>query len=160
MAALWEASGYIAGVLAATMVANKVYQENAEGIRGTNDRPNSLKGTNISRGNPTTSSNSNNNNFNPLENLDGAVITTLGTIATAIGIDLFSEDEGSEGAEGTDGQTGEMDAACGEHLSQTAPDYWNNDLTDEQRQGYNEERSSQWQQYLLENAPENHSEEE
>lgn len=163
VAALWEASGYIAGVLAATMVANKVYQDNVEGIRGTNDRPNHLEGTNTSRGNPTSSSNNKNNNFNPLENFDGAIAAVIGTLGGALGFDLgfgtLSENEGSDGAEMTDSEQSEMNAVCGEHKSQTDPEYWNNGLDDEQRQGYNEERNRQWQQYLLENAPKNDSEE-
>lgn len=163
VAALWEASGIIAGVLTATLVANKVYQDNVGGIRGTNGRPNHLEGTSTSRGNPTTSTSPNNNNFNPLENLDGAVITTIGTIAAAIGLDLGldspSENAGNEGAEITDADISEMDAVCGEHLSQTDPEYWNNGLTDEQRQGYNDNRNEAWQRYLLERDSEKNSEE-
>ena len=42
-----------------------------------------------------------------------------------------------------------IDLVLGEHLSKTDSDYWNNGLTDKQRQGYNEDRTKRYKEHLL-----------
>jgi hypothetical protein len=83
--------------------------------------------------------------------LDGALGTTLGLILGAV-VSSTNDEPEVETAEEVNSDLGEV---CGKHLQETDPDYWNNDLTDEQRAGYNENRNQQWQNYLLKENDDN-----
>ena len=154
--ALWGAAEYAlvsAGIITSGVIIKSTV-EYSGGIKGTNDRPNHLEGTFTSRGNPPSNGdNGNKAPFNPLEYFDGALLATGVYIATALGINVFADNQDSEEAEEVTEEMGEMDAVVGEHLLQTDPEYWDS-LTDEQREGYNAERDKQWQEHLLENTSE------
>lgn len=157
-AALWEASGIIAGVLTAALVANKVYQDNVEGIRGTNERPNHLEGTHTSTGNPPTGRPPQKPNFNPLESLKEAVAVGVGMFMAYV-IETQDSDPVNEIEDyATGDEVGEMEEAIGPHLSDSDPDHWNNDLSEEQREAYNQRYTEQWQQHLLERNDEDEPE--
>jgi len=142
-------TSYILARQGTKAIRDHVENNTNEGIKGTNKKQNHLEGTSTSRGNPPNNGSSGQGKpDNPLENLDGAIGTTVGLL---VGTALSSSDHEPVNKV-TDYATGEevseMEEAIGEHLSDSEPDYWNNDLTDAQREGYNQQYQAQWQQYL------------
>jgi hypothetical protein len=147
---------YIVARKASNAIQDHLENSTNSGITVTNDRPKPLEGTHISKGNPTNKNSNNKNDFfNPLENLDAAAVMgvfVVGTIVTSL---IYDDDDvgSNEVTDNEEVAAGEMDKVCGKHLKEIDPEYWyGNEMNDDQRDKYNENRNIQWQDYLLHNV--------
>jgi len=136
------------------------------GIKGTNLRgKDPLAGTTTSRGQPSSmeggnrNNDSNGNNLSPKGKLIFGVVSVLSGVTSwnkFVKDAMSSNGKDASGSESmiSQGETddnstelSEIDSVCGEHLSKTDPDYWNDDLSNKQRNGYNKRRNTRFQEY-------------
>jgi RHS repeat-associated protein len=168
-ALLWEISGYIAGTIVAAAGATKVYIDHREGLNHQRGRDRRAKEdldqrqANVQEGAEThmggRTPDGDNTPKRPKGEKKGAKVAVATGIVTTVAAEMIQliQSGGSEHDENSDSQAstnsdtaeqGGMDSVCGKHMSLSDSDRWNK-LSDEQKQGYNEERTRQWQQHLL-----------
>jgi hypothetical protein len=166
-AAEWALVGL--GVISTGVVYKKAKDGSTSfmGIKGTNSKGrNPHAGTFTSRGNPSNFGEGGSGGNNR-QNLDPKKKLLLDVLLVTSGIKSFndvvkspinfqSEEESDTEqtiSQGEYSEPGEMNSVCGEHLSGTDPEYWGK-LSDEQKQGYNEQRNKQFQAYQMKQSSE------
>jgi hypothetical protein len=122
------------------------------GIHGTNENKTGkhLNGTNISRG-PTPKLNSDKPDGPGLDDIVQGVEVIAAYTALLIATSKEEKESTTKSKDESLSESepqSEMDEVCGKHLKDKDPEYWNNELSEEQRTKYQENRNAQWKKSI------------